>query len=387
MTNSNELIFKYMYPSELQDNPDNWRVHPEEQTAALDALIFGEGGVGWAGAALVNNRTIENGWLEEEAVPTLIDGHDRKAVAAQNEQPIPVLIGEWSPEDEATILATLDPIGTLARTNTKKLSKLLSSVKTQQQSVRKVLDTIRVTQLRVKEEKPDVFTEEDAKGLPALSVMPSRIYNLDLAQLVPNDWSAHAMSLTEYKRLVNSIQSIGVLEPFIVRPLGDGKFEIVDGMQRYRALLELKYTTAPCLIKKYTRDQAIFANLASNRLRGKFIPERLANNLNELRDTQGDEVVTKTIGMEKKRMDSFGDESGYQFKIDETGVVERDYREYGEADYTDLDDKLTFIVSLESLDFQFVEEALNKISPNWSIALPEMARQWREYVPEEATEA
>ena len=387
MSNTDKLTFRYIHPSELQDNPMNWREHPQEQTDALDSLIFGEGGIGWAGAALLNNRTTENGWLEEEAIPTLIDGHDRKAIAEERDELIPVLIGEWSPEEEATILTTLDPIGSLARTNTKKLSALLASVKTKQQSVRKVLDTIRVTQLRVKEDKPDVFTEEDAKGLPALSVMPSRIYNLDLAQLVPNDWSAHAMSLTEYKRLVNSIQSIGVLEPFIVRPLGDGKFEIVDGMQRYRALLELKYTTAPCLIKKYTRDQAIFANLASNRLRGKFIPERLASNLNELREEHGDEVVTKTIGMERKRMDSFGDASGYQFKVDETGVVERDYREYGEADYSELDDKLTFIVSLESLDFQFVEETLNKISPNWSIALPAMAKQWREHVPEDETEA
>ncbi len=383
MSNLEELTFKYMYPSELQDNPMNWREHPEEQTEALDSLIFGEGGVGWAGAALVNNRTVENGWLEEEAIPTLIDGHDRKSVAEKNEQPIPVLIGEWSPEDEATILTTLDPIGSLAQTNTKKLSELLSTVRTKQQSVRKVLDNIRVTQLRVKEEVPDRFTAEDAKGLPDMAVMPTRIYNLDINQLEPNDYSAHAMSSTEYKRLVNSIQSIGLLEPFIVRPLGDGKFEIVDGQQRYRAALELGMTTVPCLIKKYTEDQARLANLASNRLRGKFIPKRLAENLNKLREKHGDEVVTKTIGMEKKRMDSFGEESGYEFKVDDTGVIERDYREYGEADYTDLDDKLTFIVSLESLDFQFVEESLNKISPNWSIALPEMAKQWREHAPEQ----
>jgi hypothetical protein len=382
MTDS-ELQLKWLQPDEVQDNPLNWREHPEYQTAALDDLIFGEDGVGWAGVGLVNDRREEDGWMSEEAVPTLIDGHDRKKVAAERGEAMPVLIGSWSPDDERKILLTLDPIASLAKTKTKELGQLLSSIQATTAPTRKLVDLITVSQLRVKEAKPDEVSDETMQAV-ATGSMPDKIYHLALNQLVPNSWSAHAMSGNEYARLVRSVESIGFIEPFVVRPIGDGKFEIVDGMQRYRVAVDKDMETVPCLIRHYDEDAAKLASLASNRLRGKFIPKRLAEILTDVRDTHGDELVTKTIGMEKKRMDSFGEASGYEYKVDEgTGVVERDYREYGVTDYSALDEKLTLIVGLESEDFHLVEEALNEISPNWGHALPVMVRQWREYVPQE----
>lgn len=376
-----KLEFKWLYPDEVQANPLNWREHPVHQTEILDALIFGEGGVGWAGVALVNNRTVQNGWLEAEAVPTLIDGHDRQKIATARNEPMPVIVGEWTPEQERTILTTFDPVSTLAKTNTKILGELLSGVRARDKRVQDLISYVTVKNLRVKEEngsEAEVFANEEEKTL-VTGMMPKRIYTLNMSQLIPNNWSAHAMSSNEFNRLKQSIQKIGVIEPLIVRPLGDGKFEIVDGMQRYRALLELGMTTVDCLIRQYDEDEAKLASLASNRLRGKFIPKRLASILTDVRDTYGDELVVSTIGMEKKRMDSFGDVAGYEFNVSKEGVLERDYREYGTTDYTPIDSRLTLIIALPSEDFHYVEEVLNDISPNWSKALPQMAREWREY--------
>jgi len=57
------LRLEWRTPEELADNPANWRQHPESQTKALAGAI---NEVGWAGAALYNERT-----------KRLIDGHAR----------------------------------------------------------------------------------------------------------------------------------------------------------------------------------------------------------------------------------------------------------------------------------------------------------------------
>lgn len=104
------LRLVYLDPAELEDNPQNWRAHPEAQTAALRDVIAD---VGWAGALLYNERT-----------KRLIDGHARKQEFAGKAK-VPVLVGDWSEEDEKKILATLDPLGAMAGADAAKLEQLL----------------------------------------------------------------------------------------------------------------------------------------------------------------------------------------------------------------------------------------------------------------------
>lgn len=120
------LRLEYRSPAELEDNPSNWRRHPEAQTAAL-ADIIGE--VGWAGACLLNERT-----------GRLIDGHARKKIAlARNEQKIPVLVGSWDEATEKKILLTLDPLGAMAQADAQALDSLLREVQTGSEAVGRML--------------------------------------------------------------------------------------------------------------------------------------------------------------------------------------------------------------------------------------------------------
>lgn len=92
----NSLRLEWRDPSDLAENPRNWRRHPESQVAALSDILEE---VGWAGAFLFNERT-----------DRLIDGHARRKVAMQQgSKKVPVLIGSWDEATEAKILATLDP--------------------------------------------------------------------------------------------------------------------------------------------------------------------------------------------------------------------------------------------------------------------------------------
>ena len=53
----------------------------------------------------------------------------------------------------------------------------------------------------------------------------------------------------EYERILASIKSVGLIEPLVVFP-ENGDYLILDGVQRYRALVELGVDTAPCIMGK-----------------------------------------------------------------------------------------------------------------------------------------
>src|SRR5262249_48440925 len=123
------LRLEWRSPAELAENPRNWRTHPSEQLPAL-ADVIAE--VGWAGACLYNERTHR-----------LIDGHLRKKIGlARRDEKIPVLIGDWTEEQEAKILATLDPISAMATADQGKLEALLREVNTDSNSLQQLLDDL-----------------------------------------------------------------------------------------------------------------------------------------------------------------------------------------------------------------------------------------------------
>ena len=102
-------------PATLLAHPANWRLHPKQQQAALAGALDT---VGWVQRCIVNRRT---GFV--------VDGHARVALAiGRNEPTVPVLYVDLSPEEEALVLATLDPIGAMAATDDAKLAALLEGV-------------------------------------------------------------------------------------------------------------------------------------------------------------------------------------------------------------------------------------------------------------------
>jgi len=117
MTDS-RLRLEWRSPEELQSNPANWRTHPQGQTAALQAVIRE---VGWAGACLFNERT-----------GRLIDGHARKQIPPELlvDGKLPVLIGDWTEEQEKKILLSLDPVAALAEADKAALQRLMAAVET-----------------------------------------------------------------------------------------------------------------------------------------------------------------------------------------------------------------------------------------------------------------
>jgi DNA modification methylase len=98
-------------PDQLLANPQNWRIHPQAQQQALSAVLTE---VGWVQQVIVNQRT---GYV--------VDGHLRVALAISRAEPvIPVLYVDLSPEEEALVLASLDPLAGMAVTDAEMLAAL-----------------------------------------------------------------------------------------------------------------------------------------------------------------------------------------------------------------------------------------------------------------------
>jgi predicted RNA methylase len=102
-------------PDQLLANPRNWRIHPKAQQSALSAVLEE---VGWVQQVIVNRTT---GYV--------VDGHLRVALALSRSEPVvPVLYVELTPEEEALILASLDPLAGMAVTDQVILDDLVADL-------------------------------------------------------------------------------------------------------------------------------------------------------------------------------------------------------------------------------------------------------------------
>lgn len=64
--------------------------------------------------------------------------------------------------------------------------------------------------------------------------------------------------------LVHSIREFGLMQPIVVRPLGDGKFQLVMGERRWRASQEAGLETIPAIVRETDDDSMLRDALLEN---------------------------------------------------------------------------------------------------------------------------
>ena len=80
----------------------------------------------------------------------------------------------------------------------------------------------------------------------------------------------------EMEMLKESILHSGILNPIVVRPAGDGKYEIISGHRRVFACLALGISSVPAIVKEFSREEAIIAMVDSNLQRDGLRPSEKA---------------------------------------------------------------------------------------------------------------
>lgn len=101
--------------SELVDNPDNWRIHPPEQTEELRRAMTEIGNCDVLKAVEMSDGRL-----------LLVDGHDRKGLHGDSEVRVAVL--DLDENEAREFLRTYDAIGAMAQTNQAALAELKAKI-------------------------------------------------------------------------------------------------------------------------------------------------------------------------------------------------------------------------------------------------------------------
>jgi ParB family chromosome partitioning protein len=131
-----------------------------------------------------------------------------------------------------------------------------------------------------------------------VAVPGARFGHLDLNAIVPNPKQPRAVFEPEaFAELVHSIREIGVLQPIVVRSLGekDGKptYELIMGERRLRASKEAGLSKIPAVIRE-TADE--------NMLRDALLENLHRSNLNPLEEASAYQQLLEDFGITQDQL-------------------------------------------------------------------------------------
>ncbi len=127
----------------------------------------------------------------------------------------------------------------------------------------------------------------------------SNLLKLPIEYLIPGHYQPRQLFDKEkLQDLANSIRTQGLLQPILVRPLADCKYEIIAGERRWRAVQLAGLHEVLCLVKNYTDEQVAAISIIENVSREDLNPleearayQRIINEFNysqeELADLLG----------------------------------------------------------------------------------------------------
>ena len=144
-------------PAKLVPNELNWRRHPARQRKALTEVMDR---VGWVQDIIVNRRR-----------GRLVDGHLRQALALERgEATVPVVYVDLAPDEEALVLATLDPLAALAEADGETLQALHSMLEANGAIADRLEDGARSTQISLDEPAAGATEPDDIPDVAARAV-------------------------------------------------------------------------------------------------------------------------------------------------------------------------------------------------------------------------
>lgn len=118
--------------------------------------------------------------------------------------------------------------------------------------------------------------------------------DLPIEQIKPNRYQPRLSFNDETLfELGQSISENGLLQPIVVREMSDGKYEIIAGERRFRAMKMHGFTTVPCLITRVADEQSATLALIENIQR---------ENLNVLEEAKAYREILSTQDITQKEL-------------------------------------------------------------------------------------
>ena len=99
----------------------------------------------------------------------------------------------------------------------------------------------------------------------AVSPADGSLQNLPVEFLHPGQYQPRRdLNSEALQELADSIATQGVMQPIIVRPTGDNKYEIIAGERRWRATKQAGLDTIPAIVREVTDEATIAMALIEN---------------------------------------------------------------------------------------------------------------------------
>lgn len=98
----------------------------------------------------------------------------------------------------------------------------------------------------------DDSTEKASEGVSTIKKNEFNLHMIDINLLVPSEKNIYEIG--DISPLIESIEEQGLLDNLVVRPIVDGKYEILSGHRRYSALKEMGREKVPCQVKEDLND-------------------------------------------------------------------------------------------------------------------------------------
>lgn len=115
------------------------------------------------------------------------------------------------------------------------------------------------------------------------------LQNLSITQLQPGKYQPRTnMDQTALAELAESIKAQGIMQPILVRPVVDDRYEIIAGERRWRAAQLAGLNEVPVLMRKVADEAALAMSLIENIQR---------ENLNPLEQALGIQRLINEFGM------------------------------------------------------------------------------------------
>lgn len=104
--------------------------------------------------------------------------------------------------------------------------------------------------------------------------------------------------------LADSIEKHGIMQPIVVRQVGQGTYEIIAGERRFRAAQLAKLKTVPAIIREVADKQALELALVENIQRADLNPVEEAMGYQRLMDefNYTQEVLSKIVGKSRSHI-------------------------------------------------------------------------------------
>ncbi|MFC7370801.1 nucleoid occlusion protein [Fictibacillus iocasae] len=91
------------------------------------------------------------------------------------------------------------------------------------------------------------------------------VLQIPVRSIVPNRFQPRTVFIDErIEELSQTIQEHGMIQPIVVRPMGDDRYEIIAGERRWRASQKLGWETVPVIVKEMDDSQTASVALIEN---------------------------------------------------------------------------------------------------------------------------